>query len=220
MNKEHFLIELKIYLKPLPQKQQAIVLNKYETLFAERLLNGESEEEIAKQLGKPRTIAEEILREFNIAVPEKQLERNGWQEIHPESVSPTDYTEEETFAHPYDIEYQAYETPKHHGLIRFCQIIGILGFNCFFMIWVIFSIMMLFFSGWLTSLLFILSPILGGFSAISGITNISMFELFLSILLFGLGIIGLLLLVPLTKFFTKLLRNYLKWTIHVLRGER
>lgn len=218
MNKEHFLIELKIYLKPLPQRQQAIVLDKYETIFAERMSAGENEEAIAKQLGKPRAIAEEILNEFDIAVPEKQLERNGWQEIYPESLD--EPMAEETFSHPYNSEYQTYETPQHSGFVRFCQVIGIICFNFLFMIWVIFSIIMFLFSGWLVSIVFVLSPILGGLSALSGINSVSMFELFLSILLFGLGIIGLLLLVPLTKFLAKSLRSYLQWTIQVMRGER
>ena len=33
MNKEHFIIELKIYLKALNPKDQAIILAKYKALF-------------------------------------------------------------------------------------------------------------------------------------------------------------------------------------------
>ena len=62
MNKEHFLIELKIYLKPLSYQHQAAVLDKYEAIFDERMAAGEAEEQIAKNLGKPRSIAEEILK--------------------------------------------------------------------------------------------------------------------------------------------------------------
>ena len=56
MNKEHFIIELKIYLKALNPKDQAIILAKYKALFDARVAEGETEEQVAKSLGKPRVI--------------------------------------------------------------------------------------------------------------------------------------------------------------------
>ncbi|MDA9471684.1 DUF1700 domain-containing protein [Enterococcus sp. 5H] len=218
MNKEHFLIELKIYLKPLSGQQQAFILNKYETIFNERSAAGEAEEEIAKNLGKPRAIAEEILQEFDISVPEKRLERDGWQEIQPEA-NTEQYTEE-TSEHPYDYAYQQYEQTRHNGFVRFCQVAGILSLNFLFAFWFIFAIILLFFSGWLIAVAFLFSPILGGFHVLSGLNDGSMFQLFASIFLFGGGIIGLLIMTPLTKFFGKVLKGYLHWNIRVLRGER
>lgn len=44
MNKEHFIIELKIYLKALNPKDQAIILAKYKALFDARVAEGETEE--------------------------------------------------------------------------------------------------------------------------------------------------------------------------------
>ncbi|EOL49018.1 hypothetical protein I580_01167 [Enterococcus caccae ATCC BAA-1240] len=217
MNKEHFLIELKIYLKPLTNQQQVFILNKYETIFEERSAAGETEEQIAKSLGKPRGIAEEILQEFDISVPEKKLERDGWQEIQP--IVNNDYYYEDIPEHPYDDTYRTYERPHHNGFTRFCQIAGILLFNFLFMFWMIFASIMLLFSGWLTAVLFLFSPILGGISIFAGFNDGTMFQLFLSIFLSGAGIIGLLILTPLTKFFGKVLRRYLQWTIRVLRGE-
>ncbi|MTD38295.1 DUF1700 domain-containing protein [Erwinia sp. CPCC 100877] len=216
MNKEHFLIELKIYLKPLSAHQQIQVLNKYETLFNERLAAGETEEEIAKSLGKPRSIAEEILQEFDISVPEKKLGIDGWQEIPPAPTVEYDYSD---YVHPYNEAAQAYERPHHSPFVRFCQIVGILSLNFILMFWVIFAIIMGFFSGWLASILLLFSPILGGVSVLASFNDASMFQLFLSIFLSGIGIIGLVILVPLTKFFGKLLKLYLQWNIRVLKGE-
>ena len=42
MNKEHFIIELKIYLKALNPKDQAIILAKYKALFDARVAEGET----------------------------------------------------------------------------------------------------------------------------------------------------------------------------------
>ncbi|MGG5343064.1 DUF1700 domain-containing protein [Enterococcus sp. AZ192] len=216
MNKEHFLIELKIYLKPLTAQQQAFILEKYDNIFDERLANGEMEEEIAKDLGKPRTIAEEILEEFDITVPEKRLERDGWQEIPP--ATSYEYYEE-TAEHPYDQAYQSYERPKHNGFVRFCQISGVILLNFLLMFWFIFSFAMLLFSGWFAAILFLFSPILGGISIFIGLNDASLFEMFVSVFLCGAGIIGLLILAPLTRFFGKVLKRYMLWNIRVLRGD-
>lgn len=217
MNKEHFLIELKIYLKPLSSQQQSFILNKYEEIFKERLANGETEEQIAKSLGKPRGIAEEILQEFDITVPEKKIERGGWQEIQP--VATNDYYYEEAPEHPYDYTYRTDDRPHHNGFVRFCQVAGVLSLNFLFMFWMIFTAIMLLFSGWLAAVLFLFSPILGGISVFAGFNDGTMFQLFLSLFLCGAGIIGLLILTPLTKFFGKVLKHYLQWNIRVLRGE-
>ncbi|ALS02850.1 hypothetical protein ATZ33_16140 [Enterococcus silesiacus] len=217
MNKEHFLIELKIYLKPLNSQQQALILNKYETIFEERLAEGDTEEQIAKSLGKPRGIAEEILQEFDISVPEKRIERDGWQEIQP--VVNNDYYYEEELEHPYEDPYRSYERPHHNGFTRFCQIAGVLSFNFLFMFWIIFAFIMVFFAFWLVGVVFLFSPILGGISVFTGFNDGAMFQLFASIFLSGAGIVGLLILTPLTKFFGKCLQRYLQWNVRVLRGE-
>lgn len=218
MNKEHFLIELKIYLKPLSYQKQALILDKYETIFEERLANGETEEAIAKALGKPKVIAEEILQEFDIEVAEKQLGRDGWIEFYPEKDNQYEQSEF-TEQHPYDDQYQVYERPRHSPFVRFCQVAGILFLNFFMMIWIFLGILMGFLGAWITGIAFLLSPIIGGYAVISGYNDGSMFQLFFSIFLFGVAIIGLLILRPLTIWFLKILKHYFVWTISVLRGD-
>lgn len=217
MNKEHFLIELKIYLKPLTNQQQVFILNKYQTIFEERLAAGETEEQIAKSLGKPRGIAEEILQEFDITVPEKKIERDGWQEIQP--IINNDYRYEEIPEHPYNDVFGSYERPQHSGFTRFCQVAGVLALNFLLMFWMIFSFIMVLFSCWLVAIVFLFSPIIGGILVFSGLNDGAMFQLFFSIFLSGAGVIGLLILTPLTKFFLQLLKRYVQWNIRVLKGE-
>lgn len=209
MNKEHFLIELKIYLKALTNQQQAFILNKYETIFEERLVAGETEEQIAKSLDKPRNIAEDILQEFDITIPEKKLERDGWQEIHP--IVNNDLHSE--------YNCQSNEQPHYSSFTRFCQIAGILSLNFLLMFWFIFTVIIMVFASWLVAIILVFSPILGGILVVSGPNDAMMFQLFVSIFLAGAGIIGLLILTPLTKFLGTALRGYLQWNIQVLRGE-
>lgn len=218
MNKEHFLIELKIYLKPLSYPKQTIILDKYEALFDERLAAGETAELIAKDLGKPKTIAEEILQEFDIKVPEKQLGRDGWQEFHPEEEE--DYFET-NFAEqsPYDDGHRVYEHPRHSPFIRFCQVAGILSLNFLLMIWIFFTALLVLISGWIIAITFLLSPIIGSYAVIAGFNDGAMFQLLFSIFLFGTAIIGMLILKPLTTWFLRLLKHYFVWNISVLRGD-
>ncbi|QIL47904.1 HAAS domain-containing protein [Vagococcus hydrophili] len=50
MNKEHFLIELKLHLRQLSLTDQQAILQKYEDLFAEKIAEGLSEYQITKEL--------------------------------------------------------------------------------------------------------------------------------------------------------------------------
>lgn len=218
MNKEHFLIELKIYLKPLSYQKQAVILDKYEAIFDERIATGETEEAIAKELGKPRNIASDILKEFDIEIPEKQLGRDGWQEFQPKREE-CFYDSEPIEEPPYNDEYRVYERPQHSGFVRFCQISGILALNFLMMIWVIFGMLMGLLGLWVAAAACLLSPILGGYAVIAGFNDGSMFQLFFSIFLFGGSIIGLLILKPITAWFFRILKHYFVWNISVLRGD-
>ncbi|MGC6767410.1 DUF1700 domain-containing protein [Enterococcus sp. LJL128] len=215
MNKEHFLIELKIYLKPLSYQQQAAVLDKYEEIFDERIASGEAEEQIAKSLGKPRSIAEEILQEFDIEVPEKRLTRDGWQEFSP--VQDYDPYEKDMYDHPYDDHYD-YKRPDKPG-VRVLKICALLAFDFLFMFWMFFAFAAVVFSCWLAAVLFLLSPILGVYSVIVGFNDAGLFQLFFSVFLSGAGVIGIMILTPLTRLFFASLKRYIKWHGKVFGGR-
>lgn len=211
MNKEHFLIELKIYLKPLSQEQQLFFLDKYEEIFNERILNGESEELIAKELGKPIEIAEELLKEFNIPVSKKKIDQTGWYEVPSEDAS-------------YNYQQFAYQEEKMHpqkttGIQHFFKVAMIFCLNFFFIIWIIFTFLMLLFAGWLVAGAFVMTPAFSAFQFLFTPIDMALFQLFVSICLFGIGIIGILILIPLTKLFFKGLKRYFVWTFHMIKGD-
>lgn len=220
MNKEHFFIELKIYLRPLSAQQLAFILDKYETLFDDGVATGQSEEEVAKSLGKPKDIAEQILKEFDIQVPEKKLTKNGWTEITNEGPQFTQMADDEPYdpGHPYEEEYEdpyEYQPRRPH---RFWRGVGLFCLNFFFMVWMWFTAFMLLFAGWVTAGAFAISPILGVGSLIVSFNDGSLFQLFVSIFLCGAGILGILILIPLSKFCFTLLKRYVNWNRFVLRG--
>ena len=223
MNREHFLIELKIYLKSLSPKQQLTILNKYETLFEERLATGESEEQVAKELGKPKTIAQEILKEFDIDVIEKKMIHDGWEEISPQKKNSEEF-DYDTYYNSADDTYDEkesyydYPSPVQSPFVRFCQIAGILALNCLLMFWLIFSAILLLFSCWLVAAICLFSPAIGIYSMLTNVGDYASLQLFASILFFGIGTIGSLILMPLTKWFIILMGHYFKWNLSVLRG--
>jgi uncharacterized membrane protein len=211
LNKEHFLIELKICLKPIAPEEQAIILEQYNIIFNERIAEGETEEQIAKSLGKPRTIANEILKEHNIIIPEKKVPDDGWREIAPEYMAEIDDFEEHI---PHEPVYR-----QRSFFNRFLQIIGILCLNGFLMFWVFLTIALVLFACALAGSATLLSPIIGIYGVIAYFGNAALFQLFSTIFLFGASIIGWLLFIPIVKVFIKIFSYYLRWNIAVLRGE-
>lgn len=211
MNKEHFLIELKIYLRPLSDEKQLSFLNKYEKIFDEQIAQGKSEELIAKELGKPVEIAEQILEEFDVPVFQKNLNKTGWHETQ------ADFTAEnyQNFS-----EYKTTYQPTHSsGIGHLFKIIALLFFNLCFGIWMIFTFFILLISGWIVAISFIFSPVMVAFQFFLTYYSAAMFQLFASVCLFGLGVIGILILIPCSKLFFKGLKQYFLWTIRVLKGE-
>ncbi|GGI43140.1 HAAS signaling domain-containing protein [Mammaliicoccus stepanovicii] len=60
MNKKTYLSTLNKYLKHLPDEDRADIIAEYETHFISGKEDGQSEEMIADELGKPKEIAKEI----------------------------------------------------------------------------------------------------------------------------------------------------------------
>ncbi|EGO6029110.1 DUF1700 domain-containing protein [Enterococcus faecalis] len=218
MNKEHFIIELKIYLKALNPKDQAIILAKYKALFDARVAEGETEEQVAKSLGKPRVIAEEILKEQGIELTERKIENNGWQEI-PASTPAYDHPYEEESEFYYDNDSPYYQRPQHRPLTRFFQVLGIFCLNFFFMFWVILGIALMYVGCGIAGAATLFSPIYGIYSVITQANAASFFQLSMSLFLFGASIIGWLLFLPILKFSAHVFKRYFQWNIAVLRGD-
>lgn len=64
MNKKEFIDKLKIHLQGMPESEIQDILSDYEEHFDVGISKGKSEEEIAKELGDPRDIAESYRTSF------------------------------------------------------------------------------------------------------------------------------------------------------------
>lgn len=212
MNQEHFLTELKIQLKPLQPQQVAYILETYRKTFTERIAAGEIDVAISKDLGSPQAIAADILKEFNIQPRGNTDSHDEWQEFTEPS------KEGQEHFNYYNGPYQN-RTEKPSFFIRFCQIVGILAVNFFFMIWIIFSGLMLLMSFWLVTVILIASPILGLIVLASGSGAFVLFQLSVSLILGGLGLISLAIMLPISRYTFRFLKSYTRWTVNILRGK-
>lgn len=206
MNREHFFIELKLYLKQLPLDEQQIVIDSYQTIFDEQTMNGQTEYEITAALPTPREIALTTLDEMGIVFEPYSAQQSDWEEI-------TDFPIEDV----YKERYQPYHQSES-GFQRGVQIIGLLALNGFFMIWVILTLLLVLFSGWLLAAAFLFSPLVSLFIIATTLSTYAWFQFFVTILLFGFGLLGALILIPITKGSIKLLTLYTKWNIAVING--
>ncbi|MDT2865369.1 DUF1700 domain-containing protein [Vagococcus carniphilus] len=215
MNKEHFLIELKLHLRQLSLVDQQAILAKYEELFETKTAEGLTEYQVTKELASPKEIAISILKEFNLEFQETKGPGNDWIEF---STMETQTPEVDGY-HPYHEAYDIGRKPDS-GFIRFFQITGVALLNLFFMIWLIFGWALTLFMGWILTLTFVASPLIGAYSFITLANSYGMFQLSMSILFCGAGLIGLLIMVPFSKVSFNLLKTYSRWNLQVLKGER
>lgn len=214
MNKEHFLIELKLHLRQLSLVDQQAILAKYDDLFTEKMAQGLTDYQIAKELDSPKEIACAILKEFNLEFKEPPNHNNDWVEI-----SSNNSQKSRSNSHPYYSENMIQKAPSS-GFIRFFQIAGIFFLNIFFMFWLIFCWGLSLFIGWLLSLSFVISPALGIYSLMTLTPSYGSFQFFMSLLLCGIGLVGLIIMIPFSKLSFNLLKTYSKWNFQVLKGDR
>lgn len=208
MNKEHFLIELRLNLKQLPFNKQQEICQTYADLFDDYLATGLSEFEISKELGHPKTIAIEILKSQNLYFEETVPNDHGWQE----------FSDADHFEHPYEHEYE-FSPVSQSPFSRISQIIGLFFLNTLFMFWMILSLLMLLFAAWLVAISFIVSPLLALVGIFMTAANTyGFFQFSSSIVLCGIGLVGFLLLKPITSGSFKLLKGYINWNFTILRG--
>lgn len=64
MNKKDFLKELAYHLRKIPQHDRKEILTDFEEHFLLGLTDDKSEEEVADELGSPRTIARDLLADY------------------------------------------------------------------------------------------------------------------------------------------------------------
>lgn len=206
MNKEHFFIELKLYLNQLSKEEQQAIISTYEQIFEEKTNQGLSEYEITQTLPSPKQIAQAILEELGLTFDTTSKIEDDWVEI----TSDNDYTYQPTN------QYAQHDTP----LSRAFQLIGLGMLNILFMFWVIILIFTLLISGWIVALVFMASPLMSLYLLGTAISTYAWFQFFASLILFGIGLLGFLIIKPITKGAFKLFKMYHKWCWTVLRGGR
>lgn len=215
MNKEHFLTELKIQLRPLYNAQLVAVLETFEQKFAEGEKAGKTEQEISKELGSPVKIAQEILKDLNIQPASESSAYHDWEEITPDN---DNYNDGFDYYHDYDQQYTA-PTRRTSPFLRFCQIAGIICFNLFFMIWMLFAAVMLLGALWVVDIILLFMPVIGIVSFFVPFTPYRLLTLAGTVAVFGLGLIGFIILRALTVYFLRFSRYYLQSNLRILRGR-
>lgn len=209
MNKEHFLTELKIHLKGLPPQKITYILKMYHEKFDKLTNEGQTEQQISKLLGQPSQIASTILKEFGIAPKNVVASQDEWQE----------FTDKQNY-HPYAEKSEINNLTKPASFfIRFCQIVGVLAFNFLFMIWMIFAGLCCLFAVWAVVIVLAICPIAGVIAFFLTVGSVALFQFFFGIALGGAGLIGIAIMLPLTKYSFRFLRYYWQWTMKTLRGE-
>lgn len=204
MNKEHFFIELKLYLNQLSKEEQQAVIDTYDRIFNEKAETGLSEYEITQTLPSPKQIAQTILEELGLSFNVQSEVEDDWVEITHDT------------PHSYD-SYNKY-AQNDLRINRPFQIIGITLLNVFFMFWIILLISILLVSGWLVIGAFIASPLLSLFLLGTAVSAYAWFQFFVSLILFGIGLLGFIIIKPITKGAFKLFLIYHKWCWSVLKG--
>lgn len=193
MNKDEYLDLLQLYLKDLSYDEVQDILSDYEEHFQIGISKGKSEEEISKELGSPKDIANNF---------------KGTSEINP-SESKTNYSQKENIIYSNDNTRRL----LIGLLLIFFNLIIVLG-PCIAGVGILFA-------SYLTAFSFIIAggALLLGFP-ITILTPIPSLHILttisLSIGFIGLGILGIILLVYITKLLYGLFVQYFNWNIELL----
>ncbi|MEG1047322.1 DUF1700 domain-containing protein [Carnobacterium sp.] len=208
MNKEHFMIELKLSLRDLDESERQDVMRDYLEHFENGLAEGKTEEQIAKELGSPSKIAKEILTTLGVKPQVKGPE-----------YSQGDWVSFENEKNPYqEPSYQPRRHNPNSPLMTVFKFIGLGFFNLVFVLGPAVALLGCLFAGWITSIAFTLTPLGGIFMIVTAFSTASLFQFFFTILLCGVGLLLLALLYPITILIFKLVKRYVLWNVRTIFG--
>lgn len=206
MNQEHFLIELKLNLVDLPQQEVRKILSYYHEQFKLGLEAGKSEEQIAKELGQPGRLAATILTDLGLP---PQLKKDHY--------SQGDWVEFET-QHQAPKQKKDYPKNSFSPFVYFVRAVFIIGFNLAVLSIPIVFFLFLLFGTWLSGIVLVFVPVVGIVGLMNVVSAATLFQLFVSILLCGLGLFICVLCYLLTSFSLKLFKRYFSWSIRMISG--
>jgi len=215
MNEQHFLTELKIYLRPLHPQQIEAILMHYHQIFQEKKEKGLTEPEISASLATPKEIAKKILNELgyhNVTISKREHRKSDWQELTDEDIR---------LRNQYDYEQYFTTTPKKTSFfIKIIKWLGLLTFNLFFFIWILIGIFMMIGLFWLIISFLIASPFITLLLPLWESYSFVWLQLFVSLVLFGFGLIGIVIMRYLTLYFFKFVRHYIRSIQSILKGSK
>lgn len=178
MDEQLFLKQLSLQLKGLQEEEIQNIVSDYASYFSTARNKGLTDAEIIQQLGHPREIVKDILKN------QQQPQSRGTAESRIQSV-----------------------------IVG----IGLILFNLIFVLGIALGLVGAFIGLFIACLTFIISPLLAGFSLM--FYNGTLFEMFLSLTLCGIGLI-------IFPYFKKgaekglhLAKRYIQWNLQVIRGE-
>ncbi|HCT95449.1 DUF1700 domain-containing protein [Vagococcus sp.] len=213
MNEQHFLTELKIYLRPLQPRQIEAILMHYHQIFQEKKQEGLSEPEISASLAAPKDIAKKILNELgfhNVNISKKRHQESDWQELTDDDIR---------LRNQYDYEQYFTAPPKRTSFtIKLLKWLGLLAFNLFFFVWILVGIFFMIGSFWLLVSLLLASPFVTIILPLWESYSFVWLQLFVSLVLFGIGLIGAVIMRYITSYFFKFVRHYIRAIKSMLKG--
>ncbi len=185
MNKQQFLNELRAALAPLPAVEREDILADYEEHFRIAAETGHSEETVAAALGDPRELA-----------------RSYIEGMDPPPFDPTDPTLGGKAAYPY--AKRPRPSNSHPGIIT-----GVVLFNVFIGAWLLVSLISAWIGLWMVPIAIALAGIVSIVAGICIPVIMPKWALILAgIALIALGILAVIGMVYVTKYFFKGIRLY------------
>lgn len=206
MNQEHFLIELKLNLVDLPQQEVLKILSHYQEQFKLGLEAGKSEEQIAKELGQPGRLAATILTDWGLPphLKEDHYSQGDWVEFETQYKAPK--------------QKKDYSKNSFSPFAYFVRAVFIIGLNLVILSIPIITFLFLLFGAWLSGIALVFAPVVGLLGLINIVSAVTLFQLFVSILLCGLGLFISVICYFLTSFSLKLFKRYFSWSIRMISG--
>ncbi|MCT2538218.1 DUF1700 domain-containing protein [Aquibacillus koreensis] len=192
MNKAQFLKELEYHLRKLPYQEKNEILQTYEDKFQLGFIDDKTEEEVALELGSPRIIANDFLKEFKTSEPV------------------VGYTAAGT------VKSSSSVTNVGRAII---VAIALLFFNLIIMLGPIVAVIGTYFAFIAVGISFSLTPLAWIASIIFGQSTSILGEFFIILSLSSLGVLITIGMIYVGKFLYRILVSYIKFNVRFVRGD-
>ena len=200
MTKREFLDELKFYISKLPSEDVNKYLEYYSEMIEDRIDDGMAEEDAVKEVGSPRIIAEQILKDNGATISEESYKESEKKESKEFSFKNLD-----TLSIILIIATFPIWVPLLAGV--FSAVVGVLA-----------GVLAIIISVWACAFAFLVSGVFGGI--IGGIVSLIVYDVGVGISLLGAGILlvglsilfylGALYLTKLSIYLSKKLIEFIK----------